>query len=482
MTFTSPIFLVFLTAVIAAYWVLPWNRARLGLLLAASYIFYAAWSPLCLVHLVAITAVNYAGALGIARWRGSRPGAAKWLMATLVVVDLGSLALLKYYGFAANSLNGLFGSLGYAWRPPHLDLFMPLGISFYVFLLVAYVVDVRRGGCKAVSNPVKMAVFVAFFPKVVAGPIVRASEIMGQFDTRRRFHADRFLHGLDLMAIGFFKKAIIADQLAIFVNMVFDAPQGAGAATSLLGVYAYAAQIYCDFSGYTDIARGCSCLLGYELPINFRLPYLAHNILEFWRRWHITLGAWLRDYLYIPLGGSRKGAARTYLNLVITMALAGLWHGANWCFVVWGLLHGISMALTRFFHDLKGVKPHEPLFKGRLYKGLAIFVTFQLICLGWVFFRAPTFRTAFTILGNISSMRVFGKADLVAIGYLNIAIVTVVMFALLVMHLLSARLRRTQFRLGRAWLVLRPIVYFAVIAGLLMMANRGPQQFIYAQF
>ncbi len=399
---TSPIFLAFFAIVLVGYWVIPWNKARLGWLLVASYVFYAAWNPPYLAQFVAITAINYVAALGIGRWRGGRPGLAMWLLVAMLVVNVGSLGLLKYYGFAARSLDGAAGALGYSWNLPRLDLFLPLGISFYVFLLVAYLVDVSRGTCQAIGNPVKMALFVAFFPKVVAGPIVRASEIMGQFDTRREFRPDQFLHGLDLLMIGFFKKVIIADQLAPFVNTVFDAPHGMGAVTSLLAVYAYAAQIYCDFSGYTDIARGCSYLLGYELPINFRLPYLAHNIIDFWRRWHLTLSYWLRDYLYIPLGGSRKGAWRTYLNLIITMVLGGLWHGASWCFVAWGLLHGVALAATRFVHERMGVKPHEPLFKGRLYKAVAIFVTFHLVCLGWVFFRAPTFQTAFTILGRRS--------------------------------------------------------------------------------
>jgi alginate O-acetyltransferase complex protein AlgI len=327
-----------------------------------------------------------------------------------------------------------------------------------------------------------MAVFAGFFPQLIAGPIVRPNEFIPQLASLRRFEAGRFLHGLDLIAIGLFKKVVIADQLAPFVDKVFTAPDGLGSGTLLLGIYAYTAQIYCDFSGYTDIGRGCAYCLGFELPRNFRAPYLSVNLTDFWRRWHITLSHWLRDYLYIPLGGNRKGPISTYWNLLVTMGLGGLWHGASWTFVIWGLLHGFGLAATRWAHERRGVAPTQPLWSGTAYRVLSTVVTFHFVAFAWVFFRAQSLDAALTILAGVGSGPIVGASDIGAFGRLSLALVAAGLLLAANLHVVTMWATRARLHHGLLGTALRPVGWFAVAAAALLIANRGPQQFIYFQF
>ena len=467
----------------AGYWALPWHKARLGWLLVASWLFYAAWYPAYLVLFLLVSVINYLAGLAVGATRTSRPGLARWIVIGTAIVDLGNLAFFKYANFLVQSTAGAFVFLtGSEWSPPMMDIFLPLGISFYSFQMMAYVIDTHRGTCQTIRNPLKMFLFIAFFPQLIAGPIVRANELIGQLSTKQRFRADHFLRGLDLIIVGAFKKVIIADQLAPFVDKIYAAPQGLGTGALMLGVYAYAIQIYCDFSGYTDIGRGCARCLGYKLPRNFTRPYLACNIAEFWRRWHMTLSSWLRDYLYIPLGGNRQSVWRTHLNLMITMTLGGLWHGASWCFVVWGMIHGIALSVSRIVHTKLGVKPDEPLLKSPLYRFVSTVATFHLVALAWVFFRAPTFDTAFTIIRQIFSFRLLGATDLAALGMVLPGLIFFAVVFLVLLHLLASRAERAGLHRGRLWTVGRPVLYFIVIAAIMLCAGRGPQQFIYFQF
>jgi len=479
MLFNSISYLVFFAIVLAVYWSMPGHRMRQWWLLMMSWLFYAAWSPEYLILFMIMTAINWSAGILVDRYRQDHRRA-KRILAASIVLNLCNLALFKYLDFFIQSVMGLWNFM--ASRPmsaPMTEILLPLGISFYTFQFIAYVVDVYRGHHKPVQNLAEFALFNTFFPKLIAGPILRASQFMGQLDSKRSFNIDEFIHGLDLIMIGFFKKVIIADQISLFVDQVFATPGDLGSGTLLLSVYGYAVQIYCDFSGYIDIGRGCAYCLGYELPVNFLRPYLSCNIMEFWRRWNITLSYWLRDYLYIPLGGSRRAPFRTYLNLLITMAIAGLWHGAGWCFLIWGMLHGVALAATRYVHDQVGIPASQPIFKGRFYRTLAVFCTFNLVCLGWVFFRAPDFSTAFNILQGIARLKLYTSTDLSSIGIVSIGLMLAAFATIVALHLSSALITLRQ---RTAWTITRPVVYFGIIIGVLLIGGRGAQQFIYFQF
>jgi alginate O-acetyltransferase complex protein AlgI len=272
-----------------------------------------------------------------------------------------------------------------------LEIALPLGISFYTFETISYIVDVYQGKIRPVRSLLDYALYIMFFPHLIAGPIVRPRDFLPQLTTSKRFNWDRLQLGLQFFLIGLFKKAVIADHLATVSDAVFANPTAYGSLATWLGVMAYAVQIYCDFSGYSDMAVGVAHLFGYKLPRNFRMPYFAANITDFWRRWHISLSSWLRDYLYIPLGGGRGGRLATYRNLILTMLLGGLWHGANWTFVIWGLYHGTLLALHRAIP--------LPLWTGKaIFRPLAVLTTFLSVCIGWVFFRAQTFTDAWAVL------------------------------------------------------------------------------------
>jgi len=481
MLFNSLTFGAFFLFVLASYWAIPWHRTRLAFLLLASWIFYLAWYPTYLILFLLVTAMNYLGARFVALAVPGSPKRARAIVVLTVVFDLANLGFFKYFDFFANSGASLAHLVfGIEWQPPAADLFLPLGISFYTFQMIAYVVDVHRGDCELIRNPLKMSLFIAFFPQLIAGPIVRAREFIGQLSSKRHFNSGAFLHGLDLIAFGTFKKVMIADQLAPFVDSVFSAPVGQGRLSILLAVYAYSAQIYCDFSGYTDIGRGCAYCLGFELPRNFRAPYFSVNVTQFWRRWHMTLSNWLRDYLYIPLGGNRRGRGRTYLNLILTMGLGGLWHGAGWTFVVWGLLHGVALAGTRLLHERSGVPAEEPLLRGFAYRTLSMVVTFHFVSFAWIFFRAQSFSAALAMLAGLFGLSAGAAAQ--PLGRLTIALVAATLLSMAVLHAFVTLATRMRLHQTTLWRVLRPALLFAVIAGTLLFSDRGAQQFIYFQF
>ena len=483
MLFNTLSYMAFFMAVFAAYWAMPAHRGRLGILLAASWIFYLAWYPIYLLLFAGITVLNYAAARGVGATRETRPGAARALVAATIALDLGNLAFFKYFDFFAGSGAALLGAaLGSDVTPVRADLFLPLGISFYTFQMIAYVVDVYRGDCRVIRSAPKMMLFIAFFPQLIAGPIVRATEFVGQLNTRRHFEARRLLHGLDLIALGLFKKVVVADQLAPFVDAVYASPAGLGSGTLMLAVYAYAIQIYCDFSGYTDIGRGSAYCLGYELPRNFHAPYLAVNVAEFWRRWHMTLSRWLRDYLYIPLGGNRASRRATYRNLILTMVLGGLWHGAAWTFVVWGLLHGAGLAVSRLLHERRGVRAEAPMHAGRLYRLVSIAVTFHFVCFAWIFFRAPDFGTAWAVINGLASPHLLGSTDTATFGYVTLGLVALSIGALFVFHLAGRGAIVAGWHRTPAWALLRPIAWAGTLVAVSLVAASGPQQFIYFQF
>jgi D-alanyl-lipoteichoic acid acyltransferase DltB (MBOAT superfamily) len=379
---------------------------RTVFLLVLSYYFYASWNWRYLPLIFGSSTVDFFLARAIARQES--PGRRRALLAVTVALNLGFLGFFKYWNFALENVRLVQGLLSGVAAPPADDalkvLLPPVGISFFTFESMSYVVDVYRGELKPHGSYLRYLLFVAFFPHLVAGPIVRPRDLLPQLERRPSLTREDGGEALFLIAVGLVKKLILSDQLALnLVDRVFERPASFSAVEVLAGVYGYAAQIYCDFSGYTDIAIGSALLLGVRFPKNFDSPYKATNLADFWRRWHISLSTWLRDYLYIPLGGNRGSSRSTYANLMITMLLGGLWHGASWTFVFWGFLHGFGLAVTRAWERMqpKGAKP------GLAGRVVGTFVTFHYVCLAWVFFRAPTFKQAVLVLKQIATLTTF---------------------------------------------------------------------------
>lgn len=392
MLFTSLAFLGFATIVFLVYPKLHLQRQN-AFLLGASYIFYGYWDWRFVILLLIPTVVDYH--VGLKLQASSNAKRRKLLLFLSLTVNLGILSFFKYLNFFLDSTAVVLGALGLEPHIPLLKIILPIGISFYTFKSIGYSIDVYRRKIKPTENFIDYALFLSFFPQLMAGPIERASNLLPQISQPRQITKEKFFMGLNLMLLGYFKKVAIADTLAPIADNIFRAPEGMSSGVLWTGVYAYTFQIYGDFSGYTDIARGIALVLGFETMENFNAPYLSRNITEFWRRWHISLSTWFRDYLYIPLGGNRHGKSRTYANLIVTMLFCGLWHGAAWNFVLWGLLHGFYLMGHRMLRG--GNKPGFSQLQtslGRVSEFFKIFMTFHLVALAWVLFRAPSLETA----------------------------------------------------------------------------------------
>jgi alginate O-acetyltransferase complex protein AlgI len=353
MNFNSLDYFVFLGLVLCGYWLARKQLLRLAFLTCASCVFYMAWNPAYLFLIVMSISVDYFAGIRMEDAPNDNLRRA-WLAASLTV-NMGLLGLFKYYNFFAGTFVDLGSLLGLPMTSLQLDVLLPVGISFYTFESLSYTIDVYKGRIPATRSFVRFACFITFFPHLVAGPIVRASDFLAQLRENPRINADAVGEGTFLIATGLIKKVVFADYLALnLIDRVFDDPTAYSGAEIMIGLYAYTLQIFCDFSGYTDVARGSALLFGLRLPENFDRPYQATSPAEFWRRWHMTLSTWLRDYLYFPLGGSQVPAARAYFNLWLTVFLVGLWHGAAWTFVIYGMLHATSMVVHRFFYRRAG--------------------------------------------------------------------------------------------------------------------------------
>jgi alginate O-acetyltransferase complex protein AlgI len=385
--FDTPIYFLFLSLVVFFYWRMGWRRQNI-FLLAASYFFYGWWDWRFLLLMIFSTVIDYLIAQRIAE----EPNHAKrrTLLIVSLCINFGILGFFKYCNFFVDSFATMLTTLGvHNVSIFFLKIILPPGISFYTFQEVAYVVDVYKGELPPSRSFVEYGLFITFFPHLIAGPIQRPAHLLPQVQQPRTFRDKAFFDGCMLIVSGLFRKMVIADSCANLANLAFDGRLGANFLATLIGVYAFAWQIYGDFSGYSDIARGCAQLLGFHFMLNFRQPYLAGSLQDFWRRWHISLSTWLRDYLYIPLGGNRKGPTRTYINLMLTMLLGGLWHGANWTFVIWGGIHGAWLSVERLFWPTEEKQP--PSWRGRL-------LTLGVVGVSWIFFRAKSLGAALEML------------------------------------------------------------------------------------
>ena len=403
MVFNSIVFLVFLAVVLVLYYRLKHREQNL-LLVAASYLFYGWWDWRFLGLLLFSTFFDYWCALRLGAV--TAPARRKWFLAFSMAMNLSVIGVFKYFNFFADSFEKVLHTFGMSADLPTLHIILPVGISFYTFLSMSYTIDVYRGHLKATRNPLDFMLYVSFFPHLVAGPIMRAKDLLPQCQRPRVIDRDQVINGIWLCLLGYLKKLVIADRLAPFVDWGFASGHTPFTdATSWLVLYAFAFQIYGDFSGYSDIARGLSKLMGFELIHNFKAPYLVSNPASFWRHWHISLSEWLRDYLYIPLGGNRNGGLMTVRNLMITMVLGGLWHGAGLAFLAWGLFHGILLVLHRGWDVMKPRKLSIalPTRRAWIVNALMIVVFFHITCIGWLLFRAGNVPANVSQLDVISS-------------------------------------------------------------------------------
>ena len=466
MLFPTVQFAIFFCVVLTASWALmPHPKAWKPFILTASYVFYAAANWRFCALLAALTIANQVAARLIHRVRDD-PRRSKQIMAAAIVIDLGVLGIFKYYGFFVEDIGDLLDAAGLGLPLPLLSLALPIGVSFFTFQAISYVVDVRRGLLPPASL-LDFAIYLTFFPHLVAGPIVRAREFIPQLATPRKRSDVAVGAAVSLIAVGLVKKVAIADYLAReVVDPVFAVPQAYSAQDVVLASYAYAAQIYCDFSGYTDIAIGLALLMGFVFPQNFDRPYISLSLREFWRRWHITLSRYLRDFLYIPLGGNRKGRARTYVNLMITMTLGGLWHGAAWTFVLWGALHGAGLSVEHAVGERR---------LARVPVWLRWFVVLHVVVLGWILFRSPDLAAVGEFLSRLAHP---GPATLWSVP---------VVLAVLAVFVVQAVPRDWRQRM-RSWVQRRhPVTLGLGLASVILLVgatvpSQGVPPFIYFQF
>jgi alginate O-acetyltransferase complex protein AlgI len=455
----------FVVVFILSWSLMPHPRLWRPFILVASYVFYGWVDWRWVFLLIGSSLVNTVAAQVIARSPSQRTR--KQALIVAVAFDLGLLCTFKYLAFFTSQLDDALSSIGLGSSAPLIQIVLPIGISFFTFQAISYVVDVYRGETKARSLG-DVAILQAFFPHLIAGPIVRANELLPQLRTPRDPRQVLYGPALFLIVGGFIKKTVVADELARnIVDPVFNDPKTHSGLEVLMAIYGFATQIYCDFSGYTDMAIGLALLIGFQLPQNFNRPYLALSLQDFWRRWHMTLSRWLRDYLYIPLGGNRGGRRKTYRNLMITMLLGGLWHGAAWTFVIWGGIHGGAMSVERWWRE-RFPRFHLPAW-------VAWLVTFHVVCLAWVFFRAPDLGTAFDMLGQLTAG---GPAPLVTFSIVFLTFAPIAVQAV----------PSNWWERAEGWVVAQPVAAQGVAIGLILVAadaavgQAGVAPFIYYQF
>ncbi len=485
MLFNSFHFLVYFIVITTAFFALP-HRYRYLLLLGASCYFYMAFVPLYILILGFTIVVDYFAGIWIEQTQGKRK---KIFLIASLIANVGVLAIFKYYNFLNENLSLLLKPWGVINQIPHLSILLPIGLSFHTFQAMSYTIEVYRGHQKAERNFLMYSLYVMFYPQLVAGPIERPQNILHQFYEKKYFDYDRVLSGLKLMGWGLFKKAIIADRLAVISDEVFNHADQYNGMVVVVAVICFTFQIFCDFSGYSDMAIGAARVMGYNLMLNFRRPYSATSISEFWSRWHISLSTWFRDYLYIPLGGNRVSIPRWYFNLFFVFMVSGLWHGANWTFILWGALHGFYLVSALVLD-----KPKKHLLKALGMSDQSPFVkiintllTFGLVSFAWIFFRAASITDALVIIKQMlgSNHLGFGFAELIKqIGYQK----TDVIFAAGALALMEG-VHLYQEKVGSIedWINTKPVymrwgIYYAALFAIIFLGVWENRQFIYFQF
>lgn len=477
MLFNSLQFIIFFVVVLAMYYILP-HKYRWVLLLISSYIFYMAWRVELIALILFTTFVNYFSALKINQSDNLKYR--KNILVLSMIINFGLLIIFKYLMFISNSFQWIYEYLGLTYPIGEFDIILPMGISFYTFQAASYTIDIYRKEYEQEKNFFKFSLFITFFPQLVAGPIERADNLLSQLFTEKKFNTDNFSLGAKYMLMGFFKKIVIADRVAILVNTVYNNPTEFKGIALIIATFMFTFQIYCDFSGYSDIAKGCARCLGIELMENFDKPYFSRSIKEFWRRWHISLSTWFKDYVYIPLGGSRCSILKKYRNLFVTFMVSGLWHGANWTFVIWGALHGIYQIIG----DIK-----NKIIPFRLPFIFSIPITFCLTMFAWIFFRANNVGDAIYIIENLFSdfnglnyQYLYEVLLNLGLGGFEIIAMLGCIALLLFTELISYR-SNIHILLNKAPFVLRFVYYYiltACIIALGVFSSGG--EFIYFQF
>lgn len=489
MQFVSLKFLCFLFAVIAVNFILP-KKIRYIWLLAASFTFYFMASDKLLILLVTVTLITYLSGRLIEKYKGEKK--AKTVLVCTIVLLVGILGYFKYTGFLLDTVKSIQGLLKLPESELVLEILLPVGISFYLFQAIGYLADVYMGRIEAEKNYLMLALFISFFPQITSGPIERAGNMLPQYKAPASFSYDAMRDGLLLMMWGYFQKMILADRLSVLVNTVYASPKSFGGTTVFLATVFYTFEIYCDFAGYSNIAVGSARIMGIKLINNFEHPYLTGSIAEFWRKWHISLSTWLKDYIYIPLGGNRKGFTRKLINIMIVFAVSGLWHGAAWTFVVWGLLHGLYQVIGILLKPVRD-KVVEVLhvdregFSHRLFK---IVVTFLLVNLGWVFFRADTFAKAMLVIKKSFSptpwVLVDGTLFNLGLSEPDVRLLFMGLILLIVVDICNAKNIVVRNVLTKQSLPLRWFVYICAVVFIVTCGIWGPgydaASFIYSSF
>jgi alginate O-acetyltransferase complex protein AlgI len=478
MLFNSFQFLIFVPIVFILNYAMP-HKFRWVVLLVASYYFYMSWNPALIVLILSTTIVTYICARLMKKGKHT-----KLLLAISLIICLGLLFSFKYLNFFMSTLKVLLNAISIPMEDPFLDILLPVGISFYTFQTLSYVIDVYRKKVEPEKHFGIYALYVCFFPQLVAGPIERPQHLLPQFKKEQKFSYSNAAYGIKLMAWGFFKKIVIADTIARFVNAAYNNVAETSASIFIIMAVLFAVQIYCDFSGYSDIAIGCARVLGYDLMKNFNAPYLAENIQDFWKRWHISLSTWFMDYVYIPLGGNRVGVPRFYLNILITFVASGLWHGASWTFFFWGLLHGVYLIVYTVYKTFR--KKQSKL------KFLNIFITFSFVCFALIFFRADSLSDAWFIVRKIFTTNYLTVLEIrPVLGYINMNIkyfsfIAISLVLLFLYDGYSLKIDIINFisskKLTIRWTVYLTITVIIVLMALIQVGNNSSRDFIYFQF
>jgi D-alanyl-lipoteichoic acid acyltransferase DltB (MBOAT superfamily) len=481
MLFNSLGFLIFFPFISVLYYLMP-HKFRWLLLLGASYYFYMSWRPEYIILILLSTCVDYVVAIGIAN-NTSKSKKNIYLFISLIM-NLGLLFIFKYYNFFSGSVSMIFG-----FEPRYLDILLPVGISFYTFQTLSYTIDVYRGKKEPETHFGIFALFVSFFPQLVAGPIERSGTLIGQLKSKVEFNYEQVTYGVKRMVWGFFKKVVIADRMAVMVDYVYNQPGEFSGTALFMATLFFAIQIYCDFSAYSDIAIGAAQVLGIRLMENFRMPYLSTSIQEFWRRWHISLSIWFRDYVFFPLGGSRVKRLRHLINVCIVFILSGLWHGASWTFVIWGALHALFNCMEILIKPLR-VKLEENLkinWLKSIYNLFTMAVTFFLVNIAWVFFRANNVTDAWLIFKKfVTDLHFYPREIIQVISQMGLSqrefiIAVLAMIVLMVVDVLESKQNVIQ-KLSEKRPYYRWVIYYMITTATIWLAYTGSSQFVYFQF